>query len=130
MLTRGRITSRISASGSVQGMREAPKPIQTRKHSLQQAKTRRPFVSKSRGKSESPKLPADHKSAGAGGVTSWDSPAAQWGIMGLVAVAFLAYLTVFFSQALAPGANQSRLSLFSYLLTPDDLASTWVEGNW
>jgi len=78
-------------------------------------------VSKSRGKSQQ-----FAKRAAAVPATNMT----QWALAAIVAAVFVAYLFLFFSQELAPGAPQSRVSLFLYLLTPDDVAKDWVDGSW
>jgi hypothetical protein len=83
-------------------------------------------VSKSRGKSEPSSPGGGQKPSALDGNGLWNSPAAQWGIAAIVAAAFLAYLALFFFQKLAEKSVNTRLALFSYLLTPDDLAWEWV----
>ncbi len=89
-------------------------------------------MSKSRGKSQriGGKEAGQEAAKPAEADELWSGPAAQRFIAAIAAVAVLAYLALFFGQALAPNAALSRFTLFFYVLTPDDLAKDWVEGSW
>lgn len=93
-------------------------------------------MSKPRGKS---KLPA--ASAAADDRPPIDLPPSEsaahsapsaWWLAAGAGLATAVYLLVFFWQDLLPQADRSyqRFLIFAHLLTPDDLALGWVEGNW
>jgi hypothetical protein len=90
-------------------------------------------VSKSRDKTKTHAAPADHLPTAAtqADLTAPSSPLQWWLAVG-VGGATVIYLLVFFWQDLLPQADRSypRILVFTHLLTPDDLANGWVEGNW
>jgi hypothetical protein len=78
-------------------------------------------VSKSRGKSDQPRPPAEGNQPPSG-VRAL--PISDWGMALGVAALAIAYLAIFFSS------SQTRLAVITYVVMPDELVSQWGEGRW
>ena len=93
-------------------------------------------MSKSRGKSEPGPVQTAAREKPAQPPQQSESAAISspfhWCVAMAAAVATGVYLLIFFGQDLLLQADRSypRFLVFTNLLTPDDLAKDWVEGNW